>query len=174
MSSKTCEMKECCNCKRVLDVNNYHKSSKSRDGFSSRCRSCESDRKKVAKEKDPELALRKREQHKVWYRKNKEYKDLQNKTWREENKSKFRSSNLKRRFGITHEQFEDILKTQDNKCAICGVDQDVCGKYLCIDHDHETGKIRGLLCDLCNRALGQFQDNLEVLKKAVEYKEKHS
>lgn len=58
-------------------------------------------------------------------------------------------------------------------CEICGQAQKT-KKSMCIDHNHTTGKIRGALCDLCNKGLGQFRDNRELLLKAEKYLEKHA
>ncbi len=57
-----------------------------------------------------------------------------------------------------------LLEKQKHKCAICGDD-----KKLCIDHDHGTGKVRGLLCTDCNLSLGRFKDNIDILSKAITY-----
>ena len=62
-----------------------------------------------------------------------------------------------------------MLSSQDGKCSICGRERSQLVKQLCVDHDHETGKVRGLLCDKCNRGLGFFNDDHELLKKALNY-----
>lgn len=68
---------------------------------------------------------------------------------------------------LTKEEYDDILITQDYCCAICGdVDSN---KNLAVDHDHRTGKIRGLLCQLCNGGLGMFRDDSVLLEKAIVY-----
>jgi hypothetical protein len=66
-----------------------------------------------------------------------------------------------------------MMNEQDFKCAICSVHLSDVKKSFAVDHDHATGKVRGLLCDLCNRALGQFKDNIDNLKAAINYLEKH-
>jgi hypothetical protein len=60
-----------------------------------------------------------------------------------------------------------MLYKQGGKCGICGSVSN--GKRLAIDHDHETGRVRGLLCQQCNTALGLFKDQVELLKKAIDY-----
>ncbi len=87
-----------------------------------------------------------------------------------------RSYRLKTEFGITSEQFEEILAKQGGGCAICGAKQtnvttrkEKIEKRLYVDHDHVTGKVRGILCHRCNFGLGQFLDNIELLAKAIEY-----
>jgi hypothetical protein len=71
---------------------------------------------------------------------------------------------LKARYGLTPQQYFDLMKKHGGKCAICGSD-----KKLGIDHCHKTKKIRGILCGDCNRGLGLFKDNQEFLLKAVNY-----
>jgi hypothetical protein len=62
-----------------------------------------------------------------------------------------------------------MLKEQEHSCKICGVHEKHCDKALAVDHNHETGSIRALLCQHCNTGLGQFRDRQEFLLKAVEY-----
>jgi hypothetical protein len=74
------------------------------------------------------------------------------------------------RYGITEEQYNIRLIEQKGLCAICGKSpSEQGGKALAIDHDHETGLLRGLLCDGCNKGLGLLQDSVGVLIEAVEY-----
>ena len=84
-----------------------------------------------------------------------------------------RSRKLKSRFGITMDEYSAMLVAQDFKCPICGVSVSDCTKNLSVDHNHETGKIIGLLCDKCNLALGLFKDNKDSLRGAILYLEKH-
>ena len=74
---------------------------------------------------------------------------------------------LKKQFGITIEDYNLMLKKQNGVCGIC--DKKPIKKRLAVDHCHNTGKIRGLLCDSCNRGIGQLGDTIEMLKKAVIY-----
>lgn len=79
---------------------------------------------------------------------------------------------LKSRYGISTEQYEHLLLLQNNVCAICGQNNKN-GKRLAIDHDHVTGKVRGLLCNACNGFLGQFKEDTNILMKAISYIEFH-
>jgi hypothetical protein len=76
---------------------------------------------------------------------------------------------LKYQFGIDLIQYNQILTKQNFCCAICLRHQSQFKVAFSVDHCHGTDKIRGLLCDPCNRALGQFQDDSERLKRAAEY-----
>jgi hypothetical protein len=73
-----------------------------------------------------------------------------------------------RNFGVTEAHYEAMLLQQNNACAICCRSCPT-GRMLAVDHDHSTGKVRGLLCMPCNRALGMFGDNAELLQKAITY-----
>ena len=82
---------------------------------------------------------------------------------------------LKEKYGISLEEYDGLLYEQGGGCAICGREDSsrkdrVQTKFpLCVDHDHKTGIIRGLLCDECNRGLGAFKDNPELLTIAAHY-----
>lgn len=91
-----------------------------------------------------------------------------------------RSVNLRnnlRRYGLTLEQYEEMLAAQDGRCAVCGSQPDPNGvkasSRLHVDHDHVTGANRSLLCTRCNQGIGYFRDNPATLRAAAEYIEKH-
>ena len=77
---------------------------------------------------------------------------------------------LKGTYGITAKQFYILLEAQDGKCAICRMQFSRWGRNIPnIDHDHITGRVRGLLCRKCNTGLGFFKDNPDFLKMAAHY-----
>jgi len=80
-----------------------------------------------------------------------------------------RAQRMLARYGITVEQYDEMLATQGGGCAICGSAADGNGRYLHIDHDHETGAVRGILCSNCNRALGHLRDEPALIEIAMEY-----
>ena len=86
-----------------------------------------------------------------------------------------RTINLMRRYGISENDYKNMFDSQNGCCAVCGTNRPVPSKYkgspqrLAVDHCHKTGKIRGLLCFSCNRALGYLKDDVSLLKRAVEY-----
>lgn len=91
---------------------------------------------------------------------------------------KGKNAYYKRNYGITDADLTKKKAEQDNKCFLCGSEGFLIGKNnhsekLVVDHCHETGRVRKLLCQNCNRGLGLFQDNPELLRKAAEYVEKH-
>lgn len=79
---------------------------------------------------------------------------------------------IKKRYGITWEDYQSLLEEQEYKCAICGASNSQSERTsgrLFVDHCHSTGKVRGLLCSKCNHALGQFNDDEKLLFKAISY-----
>lgn len=76
------------------------------------------------------------------------------------------------RYGLSPEQYLEFYQKQEGKCKICGKELPD-GEYLCVDHNKETGEIRGLLCDQCNRGLGYFHEVVEILKNAIKYLEEN-
>jgi len=85
------------------------------------------------------------------------------------NKDVWRNSQLKRTYGIKLDEYNKMLKQQENRCSICGEHKDLFRKFLAVDHDHKTGAIRGLLCKNCNTGLGNFKDSVEIMNKAIAY-----
>lgn len=85
------------------------------------------------------------------------------------NKDQFRDDALRRAYGITSIDYQELLVEQNNKCAICGTDKCSTGRRFAVDHDHKTKLIRGLLCKQCNMGLGHFNDDPDLLVKAVVY-----
>jgi hypothetical protein len=89
--------------------------------------------------------------------------------WRLNNPEKGRNNQLKRWYGITLDEYNAILKKQDGKCAICGIDKPMGVGCFHVDHDHTTNTVRGILCQKCNMAIGLFFDDPNIIKKAYEY-----
>lgn len=94
--------------------------------------------------------------------------------YRNECKECFKAKSRLKATGWTPEEYQYALKVQSNRCAICGCLLDTSSETLgCADHDHSTGKPRGVLCMHCNTALGLFKDNIENLENAIRYIEEH-
>lgn len=91
--------------------------------------------------------------------------------WRKANPEKARligwRYELKKLYGITVEQYNEMLESQGGVCAICH-DNNIRELKLAVDHDHETGKVRGLLCDRCNRGIGLLR-TIKNVKSAYKY-----
>jgi hypothetical protein len=78
-------------------------------------------------------------------------------------------AHLKRMYGITLDEHTKMYEEQSGRCAICGNEGNGKWKKLCVDHCHNTGKVRKLLCHHCNTALGLVGDNIQTLQKMIQY-----
>ena len=107
---------------------------------------------------------------------NKERQRLAQEKWRKNPKNKRAelSSRYKAQYGITLDIYEEMLEKQNGKCYICGNEANYNGKPLYVDHCHDSGKVRKLLCQHCNTGLGMFRDNPELLIKAADYVKEHN
>lgn len=127
---------------------------------------------------------------KEWTIKNPEKVNERAKNWRDKNLEKTRLASrksaaitrrdnprvikhrkLKSSYGISLEDFEDMLQSQSNRCAICGFSFDYTrqSKGPHVDHDHKTGKVRMILCRFCNNLLGYANDDVRILESAITY-----
>ena len=135
------------------------------------------------KEYNRESQKKYREEHKEeikllkhnWYLKNKKHSIKKNKKWVKLNPDRKRNNDLKSLFGITLEDYNRMLEAQNGVCAICGKEETEVDKRInkkrnvCVDHNHTTGKVRGLLCGKCNKMLGLIKDNKQALLNAINY-----
>lgn len=83
-----------------------------------------------------------------------------------------RRSVLQKKYGLTPEEYEEMVVKQDGVCAICGLANHN-GRRLVIDHDHDSEAVRALLCDFCNLGIGNLRESVENLKAAIAYLEIH-
>lgn len=109
-----------------------------------------------------------------WRERNRDRVRESNKQWCQRNKDAraviSRKHHLKKKFGISLDTYNEMFSQQSGSCAICGKHElDNGGKRLAIDHNHETGQIRSLLCHNCNTGIGHFEDDVSIVEKAVNY-----
>jgi hypothetical protein len=137
-------MKTCPKCGKVKDINEFYveKSGKNKGLPTSWCKDCSA------------------ENSKQYYLRNKEKAKESHRKWVNENKEKVAFTKAKSAYGITKEEYDSLKKV----CVICGSKDN-----LRIDHSHQTGRIRGMLCDSCNKGLGFFKDNPALLERASDY-----
>lgn len=83
------------------------------------------------------------------------------------------NANLKRNYGITVNEYDEVLSAQGGVCAICGTDSPRGKGRFSVDHDHDTGQVRGLLCTCCNTGIGMFEDSVANLASAINYLNRH-
>ena len=110
------------------------------------------------KNKDKEKAARE-----IYYSKNKELILARNKKYNKENPDKRKSAILKYEYGITLDQYNEMFKEQEGKCAICQRHQNKLTRTLCVDHNHKTNKVRSLLCVTCNTDVSVVENRLEEM-----------
>ena len=122
-------------------------------------------REQYLKNKDKEKAARE-----IYYSKNKESILARNKKYNKENPDKRKSAILKYEYGITLDQYNEMFRAQEGKCAICQRHQNELTRTLCVDHDHKTNKVRALLCVTCNTDVSVVENRLEEMTK---YLNKH-
>jgi hypothetical protein len=142
----------------------FYRNKRYKDGFSYECKEC----------------------RKIYLKKRKSYDSASRKDYYEAVKHTeeyyytYRNRHLKHKYGISINDYNNMVEEQGSSCAICSQkfdlsDQHVERKHsLVVDHCHKTGVVRGLLCDKCNRGLGYFKDSPSFLKEAIRYLNEHS
>lgn len=157
--------KVCSKCGKEKPVSEFSKDKNSSDGYTYQCKECRNKKYREYYAAHPE----KRKE------KNDKQKDLRKEYYSNpERKFAYRKRYIEREFGIKYEDYDKMLEEQHGVCAICGKPETKPNaKYLAVDHNHETGEVRGLLCNNCNRALGLLKDNVDVLQNAINYLKKH-
>jgi len=128
------------------------------------CKNCVKARNNKYRAEHPEEA---RARHKKYHAEHHEEHCAYNKKHYAEHREEARAIALMRNYGITIEEYDNMFAAQNGICAICGKPQN--GKRLFVDHNHETDKVRGLLCQNCNIALGHMGDDAQLLIKAIDY-----
>ena len=81
---------------------------------------------------------------------------------------------LKKLYGLTVKEYEELYAESQGKCQSCGIKEEELTRRLAVDHCHNTGKVRGLLCGKCNTALGQLNDNLDTISALYSYLKERS
>ena len=152
MLSVVCEpTKRCPRCEQDKFVSAFGKDKTKKTGLSSYCLDCANANRKTNYAKNPDNEKQKLT---AYYNANKE---------------RARHYSLKALYGLSAEAYRDMLAQQNNSCKICKTHQNNLKRKLFVDHCHETGKVRGLLCQYCNTMLGNAKDNVLVLQSAINY-----
>lgn len=129
-------------CKVEKSIDDFYRDRKKLNGLSSYCRECAKQKSKGSYSRNPERAKESMRR------------------WREKNPEINKAIKAKSSFGISREDYFNL----DKVCVICGAKDN-----LCIDHSHQSGRIRGMLCHSCNKGLGFFKDNPVLLTRASDY-----
>lgn len=119
------------------------------------CRACVALRNKLAWAQNKEQA---QERYRAYHELNPEQRSRRWREWR---------------YGLTGDDFEALVEVQEGVCGICQTEPPE-GKGLVVDHNHDTGEVRGLLCAVCNSGIGMLKDNADLLRRAVAWVETES
>lgn len=126
-------------------------------------------------ELSPEQREKKRAREKAYYWQTRERRLELNKQRYQNNKEQFYKTNrkglIKRKYNLSVEEYDRMFEAQNHCCYICHKEETT--RVLSVDHNHQTGEVRKLLCGSCNRALGLFKDSLHLLERATEYLRAH-
>lgn len=115
------------------------------------------------------------EYQREWRKNNPEQMKATRKAWRDKNKEHLKNEALIRTFGISLKDYKEMQLAQGNVCLLCKKPETLVDnrtnntKQLSVDHCHDTGTVRGLLCNNCNVGLGHFKDNIKTLELAISY-----
>lgn len=139
-------MKRCTKCCALKPLSEFFRDRAKRHGYMAQCKVCKKAAFKKWKAKKPDFDRRR-------YWGNRDYE---------------RERHLIRKYGVTFETYRRLLEVQHGQCAICGRPEPS-NRMLDVDHDHATGRVRGLLCTSCNRVLGHAQDSASRLRRAADY-----
>jgi hypothetical protein len=143
-------IKFCSQCSDYRPKSTFGKNKSNKDGLARLCKKCTNSNKQTWKKKNPDKVA------------------ANQLSYKKRNPGKRQKSNLdnkyKYRYGISLNEFKEMCVSQHNLCAIC-----LSFTKLCVDHDHKNGRVRGLLCGPCNRAIGCLKDSSVAAERAVSY-----
>jgi len=153
--------KQCGKCKVFLPFSDFEKDNTKKCKTSSSCKNC----------------IKRRQNNPEWrdkYRKRRR-NYMKKLSLSENNIPRIREQQIKLKYKLSPEEYIQMIDSQYNLCAICGKPEIAVDKRngkikaLAIDHHHESGRVRGLLCSKCNTGLGMFKDDIELFKAAIKY-----
>ncbi|MBA3757125.1 MAG: endonuclease VII domain-containing protein [Nitrosomonas sp.] len=147
----TINRRYCPGCDKLYPFSHFYKDARGINGLTRRCKDCHSSKSYVSRRKRPNLVSERYVSRRKWI--------------------------LLKKYNLTLEEFEILLNKQMRSCKICGKNTEdwwtnKTNGGLHIDHHHECGRVRGLLCSGCNTAIGLMSEDPEILKKAIKYLKK--
>lgn len=168
--------KRCYRCGETKPLDLFHRSKDRKDGRTTKCKACSKIVGREYRQSKPEHI---KEVQDKWKIKNKHRTSGYSKSWRSRNPDKVkdqdRRNHLRTEYGLTVEQYDDMVALQEGRCLVCR--EIPMGKRgystLHVDHCHITGRVRGLLCGRCNTALGSLKESEEITQNLVRYIQKH-
>lgn len=174
--NRTCKK---CNTNKEIDC--FRKAKNCKNGYCHTCLECSrvllrvwSKNHFVSLRKSKQKYVRSKkgiEKNKQYYIENKQEIDQKHAEYYLKYKDKIKYTNIKKKYNITKEDLDTLYLDCNGSCSICKLPEkdNPGGKALHIDHDHKTGKVRGLLCNNCNSGIGYLKDNIELLEAAIQY-----
>lgn len=144
-------MKTCRTCKSVKQTSEFHRDRARPDGLVGECKSCRTARVRVYQSANSANVI-----------------DSRRKFVRsDKGKAASRKAYLRKKYNIEVGERDELLAEQGGRCAACRSAEP--GRYWCVDHNHATGQVRGILCWHCNVGLGHFRDDVAALRRAADY-----
>jgi len=170
--------KKCTKCKKTTPLSDFNKDKNKKSGITSWCKKCLKENRNTPRYKELEEKYRKSPDFKK--KKSAYMKKYDQKEETKSRKAKYRKIyeqrpavkkrkseyRLKCLYNITPKKYREMILLQENKCGICNIKLT---KVINIDHCHKTGIVRGILCRNCNLGLGFFNDNVDSLRRAINY-----
>lgn len=144
-------LKTCAHCKALKPLSDYHAEARRFDGLNRVCKVCSA------------------ESHRSWLARNPSKNAELQKRWRDNNPERSADHNLKKLYGLPIGTYDKMFAAQEGRCAICKTDDTGKHRRFHVDHCHETGKVRGLLCHGCNVSLGHYKHSIDILQAAITY-----
>lgn len=166
--------RRCSTCRHVGLREVFSRDRACTDGYSNRCLKCDRTAEADRRREHPEKV---RQQQRQWAEKNPTRYLAALNLWKARNPNKVKATRRRRAlrtYGLTVDQYEALVRDQKGLCAICKGPPVGRGKKLHVDHDHTTRQVRALLCSFCNRGLGYFKDDPQLLLLAAQYLQDHS
>lgn len=157
----TTELKQCIKCKENKSLDQFGKDSSTKCGLRGQCRSCRAN------------------ESKKWQKANPGKVNIASAKWYKKNPLKAKNRSLMREYGISIDTYNNMLLQQNYQCAICKQSETAIDsktnqpRSLAVDHCHETGKVRSLLCTGCNAAIGFIKENANTALLIAEYLKQH-
>ncbi len=137
--------KSCSRCKAILPASEFYPHKRVKSGLQSHCRSCSRE----------------------WHRERPDYIRRKNAEFKRKNPTYHADRNRLVKYGLTRSQIDDLISSQKGGCLGCN--RELVSLKTCVDHDHSSGRVRGIICDDCNIVLGRVRDDPRTLSRLAEY-----
>ena len=181
-------MKTCTKCKTEKELDKFYVARAFPDGLMYTCKTCTTERNRLWRKNNRALD---RKYTREYYAKNRDKFRARDREYKKNNRDKIRLTErkyyfkhkekidaknrkrfLRQYYNLPIERYEEMYREQNGVCLICK-NINIAGRKLAVDHDHNTGVIRGLLCSKCNMGIGYFKDDVDLLRIAIDYLELH-